>query len=596
MKLHNIEIANFQGLHDVKLSFEAPVTIICGNNGAGKTTLLEAIRLAIVGVPERVSKKPDYAKMITEGCKVSVIRLVSDEGEFMFNLPTGKHNTCLHDIDAEMNVALGMENFAEATPDYRRAMLFRVTKSGIKPADVAARLIRRGSPDAKVKYITTPLLSGFSEAAKFAKNKATEARGEWKGITGETYGDKKAEVWKLTERPEPVPQDELDAARLAHETAQSVHDAIQVDIGAAREKIRQVMESVSMMADFEQKASQLERLQQKLAVDEKELAAWDAKLTAIQLHKPGAAMEAELTRQLAETLEDWCLVAMRDPALAEENALLIKRSRGHLATYSNAQREGLTDSGAETTIRNARDGYSRAVSNDHRDIAVAEEAARQLAEARAAQVERPNLSGLQIELEAAKNDLKATSDTFNALMQRNEAATLATSAEDRALAAHKDVQEWNAIADALSPDGIQAEILAGALRPVNDRLFELSKVANWARVQITTDLDVQADGRPYALLSESEQWRASALLSITLALLSGTNLVLLDRFDVLDLEGRADAVDLFDSIAQQGLVQIIVAGTLKKKPEDLPNGVKANWIENHIIDDMVPVATAEASA
>lgn len=590
MKLHSLEIANFRGLRDVNLVFDTPVTLIAGFNGAGKTSLLEAIRLAVLGAPERVALKRDYARLITEGSKVAVIRLSTDVGDFGYSLPDGKHTTALPDIDDEIKLAMGALRFSECNTDYRRTLLFRITNANLSGNEVVKRLKKRGATDEKIQYITPSLRAGFAEAVKIAKTKASEARGEWKGITNENYGEKKAEIWQLAERPAPVDPVELDTATRSHALAQERLNNANTALIVAREQVRQLDDLIKTRKTLEERAEPLERFRAKLAVDQKEFAAWETKLAAIQLNTPGN-QETELTRQLAECVEDWCLAATQDLQLAAEHEQLVSRSRGYLSTYMATQNQSQNDAKAIATVQQARDSYARAVANDQRDIAAAEQALEALAELKKKMTQPPNLLALQAALEKAKTHEQQWAETLNALQAQNKASAHADTAEERALKTHNDILEWGIIIAALSPEGIQAEIMAGALRPVNDRLFELSRVANWARVQITSDLAIEADGRAFEHLSRSEQWRVNCLIGIVIAEISGSHLIVLDEFDLLDLDGRSDAIELFDVLAVQGAVQIIVAGTLKACPKDLPGGIAALWI-----DDKTLINSEEAAA
>ncbi|MGK9630576.1 hypothetical protein O6383_24315, partial [Salmonella enterica subsp. enterica] len=81
------------------------------------------------------------------------------------------------------------------------------------------------------------------------------------------------------------------------------------------------------------------------------------------------------------------------------------------------------------------------------------------------------------------------------------------------------------IADALSPDGIPGEMLAEALGPMNARLGASAVAAGWSIPQITADMEITGDGRPYALLSESEKWRADAMIAEAVSYLSGLRLL-----------------------------------------------------------------------
>jgi hypothetical protein len=93
---------------------------------------------------------------------------------------------------------------------------------------------------------------------------------------------------------------------------------------------------------------------------------------------------------------------------------------------------------------------------------------------------------------------------------------------------------------------------------------------------------IVVDGRPIALLSESERWRTDALLTVSLAQLSGLRFAVLDRFDCLDMTGREDLLFWLSDLAEaQEINTAIVLGTLKAAPPAgaLPPHIEARWIE-----------------
>ena len=134
-------------------------------------------------------------------------------------------------------------------------------------------------------------------------------------------------------------------------------------------------------------------------------------------------------------------------------------------------------------------------------------------------------------------------------------------------------------------------MLAEALTPLNERLTASSEVSEWADVTLTRDMQVLAGGRAYALLSESEKWRADAMIAEAIAHLSKTKLLVLDRFDVLDLKGREDLLYWLDTLAEDGEIDTaLVFGTLKGLPAQLPETVAAFWIENGTAGQMKEAA------
>ena len=143
--------------------------------------------------------------------------------------------------------------------------------------------------------------------------------------------------------------------------------------------------------------------------------------------------------------------------------------------------------------------------------------------------------------------------------------------------------QWEAIADALAPNGIPGEMLGEALVPINGRLVDSSSITDWDLVAICADMTITMgdSGRPYALLSESEKWRADAMIAEAVSHLSGIRLLVLDRVDVLDLAGREDLLYWLDGLAAGGEIETaLLFATLKAVPARLPENVAAVWIEN----------------
>lgn len=145
---------------------------------------------------------------------------------------------------------------------------------------------------------------------------------------------------------------------------------------------------------------------------------------------------------------------------------------------------------------------------------------------------------------------------------------------DKAAAIHASIGEWLALAKLLAPDGLQAELLAATIDPLNK---SLAKCSGWTRaVQISGDMGLTYGGRPYALCSESAQWRINAVVAVAIAGLSGVGVVILDRFDCLDIPSRTAALQWL--IAESESCQVILLGTLKQAPRGLPDSIAVHWL------------------
>ena len=92
-------------------------------------------------------------------------------------------------------------------------------------------------------------------------------------------------------------------------------------------------------------------------------------------------------------------------------------------------------------------------------------------------------------------------------------------------------------------------------------------------------MTITAGGRVYGLLSETERWRVDAVIGEALAQLSELRLLLLDRFDVLDLGGRGDLLGWMDELAAPGEIDTcIIRGTLKAPAAAPSAAFTVHWV------------------
>jgi hypothetical protein len=105
----------------------------------------------------------------------------------------------------------------------------------------------------------------------------------------------------------------------------------------------------------------------------------------------------------------------------------------------------------------------------------------------------------------------------------------------------------------------------------------------WPRVEIAPDMLITFGGRPYQLLSESEKWRTEAVLVEAVSYISGLKLFLLDRFDVLDIKGRSQALAWLDTLGINNEVDTVLVGaTLKSATSAWPESFEAFWVHDGI--------------
>lgn len=197
MKLNSLQVLNFMRVSEVDIDLSDNVLhLFCGHNEVGKTTLQEAIRYGLYGETVRVSKKGDYKLMVKDGAKSGTIKIDIDDEVVTRNVATSKTDPEVFEPPDALRYALDAHLFSRLSGDERRKFLFRALGIKIKPSAIKERLMKRDIDEHCIDGILPMLVSGgFGGAYKEARNKTTESRGIWTGITGERYGSVKAEEW-----------------------------------------------------------------------------------------------------------------------------------------------------------------------------------------------------------------------------------------------------------------------------------------------------------------------------------------------------------------------------------------------------------------
>ena len=523
MKIERIEVTNFVGLRRCSVDPTA-VTLVAGPNGAGKSSLVEAVRFALLGDSPRVGLKKDLPALLTDGAKDGEVWVTVDGRRVGRSVRTG--NLIGGGVEAAdgLPYVLGAQRFADLPVVERRRLLFGLFGVAVSPAGVADELRRRGHGPELIERVKPALRGGFDAAAKEAGRLAAEARGAWRAITGEAYGVKKAETWSAPLPPLPAELPDVTGAQAAHDEAVRRSGAL-VARRTARER---ALESAGRLRAL---AGTVSRCREEVA----------------RLEGGGGG-------RARGTPVGPCPACRTELAFAGKGLVRASECGGADAAPAHeveAARARLRDAEAAAA---ALPEVERLIEGDDGGDAEA------LAE----------LDRARVRLEA----VQATARAYDAALEAREAASARTA---KATGHHEEAVCWAALEADLSPDGLPAAMLARALGPFNERMVASHAATGWPLVQVTADMDVRAGGRAYGLLSESERWRADAVLAEAIAHAAGLRLLVLDRFDVLDLPGRGRLVRWLAGLSAE-YETIIAAGTLKAPPGALPPGMSVAWL------------------
>ena len=567
MKISAITAKNFIGARDVDLKLSRPVLLVCGKNHSGKSSVAQAVRMALTGEPSRVFLKKEYKQLVSDDSEVGYAVVEHDGGQSAITIPNGAHEQTGSRRPSELlPFVLDAQRFASLDANERRKLLFALTGISIGGPEVVSRMLERGCDPAKVDIIAPHLRAGSDAAHKEAQAKARDAKAAWRVVTGETYGGVKAASWRANA---PAPSGaKLPETRDALSRIDAQIEANAGKLGDMTGRAKRAAEQAGRLAELRSKAAGYARIADKINRDEVDLKQWEAKLEEV-----GKSSGQRLPEEPTYTCPS-CSAVLRH-----------SHANGALVEYTPPPPVDREAADKLLEYQKAAELMRRCVENGKRDLAAADAAAKALAEIEdTGLAEGPN-TGEMDTLKAATDELKHQRAELQKSIRELEDAERASQQADKRTADaakhHGDVQQWETIAAALAPDGIPGQMLGEALGPVNSRLSDSSLSTEWPIVTITADMEITAGGRPYRLLSESDQWRVDAMIAETIAHLSGEKLLVLDRFDVLDIEGREDLLFWLDELASSGQIETaLLFATLKALPANLPDNIEAVWIEN----------------
>lgn len=586
MKFNHLKISNIFGARHIDMPMDTQITLFAGRNGACKSSIQEAVRMAFSGETTRVKLKKDYPLIVSEGAKAGGVRVTTDEGFASFAMPKGLH--ALGDglekgLPDALPYVLNAQQFAKMKEDDRRTFLFGLTNSQVTEEALRRMLKEAECEDGRVAQ-TLPMLKsiiGFPAAEKFAAGKATESKGAWQAITGEKHGSVKGESWEA-EKPE------IDVDALEYWQEEVTHrredlNAATQALGALKSQRTQFIADASRREVLENRAARVVELE--LIVNTDTAALLDLEtlvkdLEALAGDAPKVGIEHDFAAAVEYALD--CIGDDARPSIASAIAKLNVPYVAYLAKFGLPSNSGDPEARASLPEARARlNAKKNVVQTNARSLKECEAAKATLAEMNASEpVSEESIAEGEGIIAKVQAHLDEAMVEFNKIAAVRDAFSQADKRTADAKAAHANVAEWTKIAKALGPDGIPAQILAKALKPINTELRKSSLATGWRQASINPDMSITAEGRIYDLLCESEQWRVDAMIAEAISSISGVGVLMLDRVDVLEIPARVELLLWLDGRAKEGsITSALLFATLKDLPKGLPPTIHAVWLE-----------------
>lgn len=544
MKITSLSVKNFLGVAAFQLINPKPVIVISGGNAAGKTSIYQAIKLALLGDVPRIDLMRDAQSLVRSGGKSGSVTLeyqVTDNmrtwaSTVAVSIPDRKQDGLRPPMD--LRFSIDPHAFSALEPKERMRLALNLSGVQMDKAAIVARLEAHSVPQAAIDEVAPLLTLGFEKCCDHARGKAAEYRGGWRAITGETYGSKKAENWTA-----PATVNVPEAPVGLDEARQQVED-LTGQLATLKERTR---------------AGEVARFQRGLD-------------TALVNRIPEIEATIARTKPLAESGVE--PTTMPCPACG---APLLVEQGEPLAVYAHVPDR-------PTVKPSVKAKAVRELATAEKELKQAQVAAARMADPLPDLPEAAEYDAVGLKLAETKDLLRTLESAVQAHIHMKEKQA---QVQDLAVAAaqqHMMVQAFEAAEAALSPTGIPSELMAQAMSPLRSALRHVCAseyITDWPLPEVADDGTITAWGRPYSLLSESEQYRADLLLAAALAVASGSRILVADRADVLEPNARGELVnwllDLTDDADTPTLDCAWIFLTLKAPPAAM-QGVESCYL------------------
>lgn len=560
-----VEIRDYRGCEraDIDLS---KIALVAGKNEMGKSAIAEATRAALSGNPIPIDGvlKKDAKLLVRDGATEGRASVILDgepttKGERTVCWPTAEVFSDGEEIKCS-DYATGFTHILDLNSKDRSKVLAGYIKSVPTKDEVVKAAIDAGYTEAAIEKVWDSIdNSGWDYTYKRARDYTVTLKGQWQEVTGEKYGTKKGESYRVADGDEGL--DALaEALATAEQTVLDTAGAVAVsdaEIANLERKV-EVAADAGNVAKLNTKLDEVKKklalVQQKRAECPDDPASVPDQPDALACPECGAALT-----MLAIAGGGRSLVAYMD--LAKEEPLSPEAIKHRSALDLDIAEQAAAISGLEKKVglatRQVLDGAAAAARLDEIEAA-------------------PKLDEVAIELaKDAVGDARSALKLFESKL--------------RAYMLHGDLVKNDKLIGILAPDGLRKRKLAAKLGEFNDTLEILSTTASWPVVRLDENLDCHYGTRPIWGASKSGQWRARTIIQVAMAQIDGSAAVILDEADMLDSRGRNGLFNMLAAAQKACDLRALVCMTFSKI-DKVPNLAEFGLGQSYWIDDGIAEA------
>jgi len=518
-------VENFRGIAAASIEC-APVALVAGLNAAGKSSLAQAIAAALTGevLPFEGLGRGGASALVRVGTSAGRAQLTGPDGVTRVVWPEGRMTSDGKPPGATM-FAAGLLSLTELALRERARVLAELLHADPDRDDLAAALAVAQFDPAAVDPIWQLIEDhGWDTAHLKRRDRGAELKGQWRQVTGATYGSRVGAAWRS----------DLDAGDKELTEAQAA-------VLRARQDQQNAIAAAAVSADekrrLEEEAAELDARQGVFGRAEARVGeltrAYDAAVAERQKLPPAGAQQRSMACPYCGEP-----IIINQVSLVETRIEKATAPTGGDPGALKARREAIAS--ADGAVAHANDELMQARAMVTRARALVEQAeqAQQRLDAWPTAVEAGT------DERAAAQRVAQTEAHLALLKQKHDADDI-----------HRRIETNERVIELLAPDGLRAKKLARVIEAfVETQLRPLSEAAGWQAIGIDTDTHITYGGRPYPLLSSSEQYRVRSTLQLAMASIDGSAMVVLDGADILDAPSRPGLFAMIDKTQTHALV------------------------------------------
>ncbi|MGH2505837.1 MAG: AAA family ATPase [Ktedonobacteraceae bacterium] len=562
--MFQISIANFGGCSKADINVDT-IALLVGANAAGKSSICDAVAWALTG-KEYGLQKNEAGQVVRSGSDSATIEIKTADGSIRGSFPDCKFKPEGKQPTAS-EYATGLKSILTLKDDDKASALQTYLKTLPTQEDLATRLAALRIDKSTIESVWMRIVGGsWDKAQNYFEEVGRQLKAQWKVATGHpgNYGSDIAGKWLPKNWEQDLEKLSIDtlATELTREK-EMLESSLKYE--AVSDKERSELDEVYLGLDQAQK-DHAEHIKM-LADKKKALAEAEYALTRLPPDKEQKTVPCPHCSAKLVVVGDTVEKPRTKILSAEDAAKMNEAIRDAHAKLTECQRD------VEFERRLVDDSIRRQDAAKKAEARLKEIAAQPTCPP-AEQVEKQRKAVERAERRLDAATRKRSADSINEQIIKNQF-----------------------LIDVLKPEGLRADKLANALKSFNEDylkpLCEAARMSDpaWGDAEVTNDLKIVFANRAKRL-SESEKFRLRVTLQIAFAQLDGSQMLVIDRADLLDPEGRSGLVCLL----QQAGIPALVAMTATRKHDVIDLGAHGLGITYSIKGSVVEELKAPVAA